>query len=228
MYNLQTNSTFWTAAGAIATFIAALIAVLAIRQANKQIRISNKQALFDKRVDSYFAVSQITEVYKNAQLDLEKLKNAVGNEKLVLNRSIFVKLLLFENAIKKGLWMKNIDEENPSDEYQKALSDKLRNLKSLSLTITLIFNDNDVNSLKQFIDCYALLFELIWNVQTLSNMDKYARKNGSPSEDNWKTFHINEELDKLEQTIEDIDELFKKLVSSDTVDTIYKEISPLK
>ncbi|ARE10247.1 hypothetical protein UC317_1751 [Lactococcus lactis subsp. lactis] len=223
-------SIFWTAAGAIATFIAALIAVQAIKQTNKQTENSNKQALFDKRVVSYFAVSQITEIYKNVQLDLEKLKNEPDKEKLAFNRPIFFKLLslISENEIMIELWKKNIDKEDPSVEYQIALSDKIKSLRSLSLTIPLIFNNSDVKLLKQFIDCYASLFELIWKVQTLSNMDKYARKNGSPSEYNWKTFDINEELDKLEQTINDIDGLFKKIVSNGSLDNIYQEISPLK
>lgn len=221
-------SIFWTAAGAIATFIAALIAVQAIKQTNKQTENSNKQALFDKRVVSYFAVSQITEIYKSAQQDLENLKQVSEAKKLPSNRLIYVKLLSSENTISQELWKKNIDENNPSDEYQRALSDKISHLRSLSLTIPLIFNNSDVNLLKQFIDCYASLFELIWNVQNLSNMDKYARKNGSPSEDNWKAFDINEELDKLEQTINDIDGLFKKIVSNGSLDNIYQEISPLK
>lgn len=224
-------SIFWTAAGAIATFIAALIAVQAIKQTNKQAENSNKQALFDKRVVSYFAVSQITEIYKSAQQDLEKLKNATDKERLVFNRFIFFKLLsssLSENALMIEHWKKNIDKEDPSVEYQIALSDKIRSLRSLSLTIPLIFNNSDVKLLKQFIDCYASLFELVWNVQNLSNMDKNARKKGSLSEDNWKAFHINEELVKLEQTINDIDALFKEIVSNGSLDNIYQEISPLK
>lgn len=101
-------SIFWTAAGAIATFIAALIAVQAIKQTNKQTENSNKQALFDKRVVSYFAVSQITEIYKNVQLDLEKLKNEPDKEKLAFNRPIFFKLLslISENEIMIELWKK--------------------------------------------------------------------------------------------------------------------------
>lgn len=222
-------SIFWTAAGAIATFTAALIAVQAIKQTNKQTEISNKQALFDKRVVSYFAVNQITEIYKSAQLDLEKMKDATDEERIVFNRPIFVTLLsLSENVIKQELWKKNIDANDPSDEYQKAISDKIGQLRSLALTMPLIFNNSDGNLLKQFIDCYASLYQLIWNVQTLSNMDKYARKNSSPSENNWKAFHIDEELDKLEKTINDIDRLFKEVVSNGSLDNIYQEISPLK
>ena len=53
--------------------ITALTAVIALFQSQKQVKISNKQELFERRVEKYLIIDELLSLFKNSKSKLEKL-----------------------------------------------------------------------------------------------------------------------------------------------------------
>lgn len=155
---------FWFSAITGTTAIIALILTFI------QIRLSNKQSLFERRLECYLKIDGLMQLYKENQKLLESERKdepifAVDLEFLWLTNNTYLEEA--SEAIKKPL-------ENP--EHKKFLV-KREELKKLSAEAELIFKGRSAKTISCFISDYEqLLFKMYQYQILLNNMRNYSEQ----------------------------------------------------
>jgi hypothetical protein len=155
---------FWFSAITGTTAIIALILTFI------QIRLSNKQSLFERRLECYLKIDGLMQLYKENQKSLEAERKdeplfAVDLEFLWLTNNTYLEEA--SEAIKKPL-------ENPG--HKKFLI-KREELKKLSTEVELIFKGRSAKTISCFISDYEqLLFKMYQYQILLNNMRNYSEQ----------------------------------------------------
>ena len=155
---------FWFSAITGTTAIIALILTFI------QIRLSNKQSLFERRLECYLKIDGLMQLYKENQKSLEAERKdeplfAVDLEFLWLTNNTYLEEA--SEAIKKPL-------ENPG--HKKFLI-KREELKKLSTEVELIFKGRSAKTISCFISDYEqLLFKMYQYQILLNNMQNYSEQ----------------------------------------------------
>lgn len=155
---------FWFSAITGTTAIIALILTFI------QIRLSNKQSLFERRLECYLKIDGLMQLYKENQKSLEAERKdeplfAVDLEFLWLTNNTYLEEA--SEAIKKPL-------ENPG--HKKFLI-KREELKKLSTEVALIFKGRSAKTISYFISDYEqLLFKMYQYQILLNNMQNYSEQ----------------------------------------------------
>ena len=151
------------------SLITGLTAVIALVLTLMQIRLSNKQSLFERRLECYLKIDGLMQLYKENQKLLETERKdeplfAVDLEFLWLTNTYLEEA---SEAIKKPL-------ENP--EHKKFLV-KREELKKLSAETELIFKGRSAKTISCFISDYEqLLFKMYQYQILLNNMRNYSEQ----------------------------------------------------
>lgn len=138
---------FWLSA------ITASVAIFAVIQTNKQIKLSNKQHLFDKRVEIYIIATGLIQLYRTNCIHF----NDEEDEPMFAIDLYF--LWLTNNTFLEGITpaIKNTLKEP----FHKELLIKLESLKEVSTKIKLLFSDDVSELLGNFVFSYQeLLFSM--------------------------------------------------------------------
>ena len=152
------------------SLITGLTAVIALVLTLMQIRLSNKQSLFERRLECYLKIDGLMQLYKENQKLLEAERKdeplfAVDLEFLWLTNNTYLEEA--SEAIKKPL-------ENP--EHKKFLV-KREELKKLSAEAELIFKGRSAKTISCFISDYEqLLFKMYQYQILLNNMRNYSEQ----------------------------------------------------
>ena len=152
------------------SLITGLTAVIALVLTLMQIRLSNKQSLFERRLECYLKIDGLMQLYKENQKLLETERKdeplfAVDLEFLWLTNNTYLEEA--SEAIKKPL-------ENP--EHKKFLV-KREELKKLSAEAELIFKGRSAKTISCFISDYEqLLFKMYQYQILLNNMRNYSEQ----------------------------------------------------
>lgn len=152
------------------SLITGLTAVIALVLTLMQIRLSNKQSLFERRLECYLKIDGLMQLYKENQKLLEAERKdeplfAVDLEFLWLTNNTYLEEA--SEAIKKPL-------ENP--EHKKFLV-KREELKMLSAEAELIFKGRSAKTISCFISDYEqLLFKMYQYQILLNNMRNYSEQ----------------------------------------------------
>ena len=152
------------------SLITGLTAVIALVLTLMQIRLSNKQSLFERRLECYLKIDGLMQLYKENQKLLEAEQKdeplfAVDLEFLWLTNNTYLEEA--SEAIKKPL-------ENP--EHKKFLV-KREELKKLSAETELIFKGRSAKTISCFISDYEqLLFKMYQYQILLNNMRNYSEQ----------------------------------------------------
>ena len=152
------------------SLITGLTAVIALVLTLMQIRLSNKQSLFERRLECYLKIDGLMQLYKENQKLLEAEQKdeplfAVDLEFLWLTNNTYLEEA--SEAIKKTL-------ENP--EHKKFLV-KREELKKLSTEAELIFKGRSAKTISCFISAYEqLLFKMYQYQILLNNMRNYSEQ----------------------------------------------------
>ena len=155
---------FWFSAITGTTAIIALILTFI------QIRLSNKQSLFERRLECYLKIDGLMQLYKENQKSLEAERKdeplfAVDLEFLWHTNNTYLEEA--SEAIKKPL-------ENPG--HKKFLI-KREELKKLSTEVELIFKGRSAKTISCFISDYEqLLFKMYQYQILLNNMRNYSEQ----------------------------------------------------
>lgn len=139
----------------------AIVAIVALMHTRKQIKLSNKQILFDKRIENYIIATGLIQLYRENC----KFINEEKDEPILSNSSYF--MLLTNN-----IYLEEITSaiDNPLKEpNHKELLIKLENLKEVSTKIKFLFAGMASDLLGDFVLRYQkLLFEM-YKYQTIIN-----------------------------------------------------------
>ena len=133
--------------------ITASVAIFAVIQTNKQIKLSNKQHLFDKRVEIYIIATGLIQLYRTNCIHF----NDEEDEPMFTIDLYF--LWLTNNTFLEGITpaIKNTQKEP----FHKELLIKLESLKEVSTKIKFLFSDDVSELLGNFVFSYQeLLFSM--------------------------------------------------------------------
>ena len=151
--------------------ITAFIAIIALLQTHKQIKISNKQFLFDKRLSKYLLTKGLLELYKDNE-NLLDYTNHPDNESIVVDYQ-FINLTN-NNYLKDVTCVIN---ELENKDFKKKFLVKIEELKELSTEVRFLFPNKSGLLIGNFIMKYQnVLMELYKYQIILDLIKKYLEK----------------------------------------------------
>lgn len=150
------------------TLVTTGVAIGAVIQTNKQIKLSNKQHLFDKRIENYLIVTGLIQLYRSncSIFDIEK------------DEPLFTISLDF-TFMTNNTYLEQITPAiyNPLKEpNHKELLIKLDNLKEVSTKIKLLFSGEASVLLGDFVLRYQELLHEMYKYQMILNKMEEASK----------------------------------------------------
>lgn len=156
------------------SIMTAVIAIIALFQTHVQIKTSNKQFLFDKRLDKYLLAKGLLELYK----DNEKLLdyNSCPDDEAIIVDYQFINLTN-NNYLKDVTCIIN---EPKNNDFKNAFLVKIEELKGLSTEIRFLFPNKNGQLLEIFIMKYQNILMELYKHQIILDLmmnDTIPRKN---------------------------------------------------
>lgn len=181
----------------VLTVVAISISIIALFQTKTQIKLSNKQLLFDRRLEKYTIIESILSEYNCIdflEIDYSNKDDLDAFAKIVLE-SLFDCIIL-----KDAQWTIDKLTDLTDRDISNVFLSQCSKLSVLSKEITIIFNNEESKIVSKFINYYEML---------ILNFYHYIRfiNDGSKEEDNCikRIDKINNELKILYKNIEDND-----------------------
>ena len=117
----------------------------------RQIRLTNKHQLFEKRLSMYNRIKEL--------LHTHDIMSGVINERvnLEVNNRFILRSLMENDSLRDAMWIVDTPTE---EKASKLLEDKLRGLSKLSEGLHFVFDEKDVHPITEFIESYKTL--LLW------------------------------------------------------------------
>ena len=201
--------------------ITAFIAIIALLQTHKQIKISNKQFLFDKRLSKYLLTRGLLELYKDNENLLDYTNNP-DNEPIIVD---FQFTNLTNNNYLKDITC--IIKEPKNNDFKNNFLIKIEELKKLSNEIKFLFPNKSGLLLGSFIIRYQnVLMELYKYQIVLDSMlsDKIPRKNKPTYSELQKEYKELEYRYRLNETINDLKKSYYEVLDKKAINKIEKYI----
>lgn len=144
------------------TLIAVIISIIALWQTHQQIKLSNKQQLFDRKLSRYLEFNIIYHLYEANKIFLKDDGKFYHTNDLIF--SFLTNCCELEEMMLAVL--------NPLQEKeQKILLTKLEHLKNSAIEISMVFDSEIAIILEEFISVYADLLKALYQQQV------YIKKN---------------------------------------------------
>lgn len=205
----------------IFSIITAIIAVIALWQTHIQIKISNKQFLFKKRLEKYTIANMLIELFKEYQqlLDYSKTKD---NEAIIVD-------IQFASLTNVG-YLKDITEIISDPKNNKIKTEfllKLEEMKQLANEIKFLFKMEQGLLLNNFIIDYKNVLMELYKYQIFQNI---MIENRIPILEPKTYAELQEEFDekshrmRLFSAIKQLESSYRKLQDEDIIAKIEKEI----
>lgn len=201
--------------------ITASIAIIALLQTHKQIKISNKQFLFDKRLSKYLLANGLLELYKDNETLLDYTDH-LDEEPIIVDYQF---INLTNNNYLKDITC--IIKEPKNNDFKNNFLVKIEELKKLSNEIKFLFHDNSGVLLGNFIIEYQnVLMELYKYQIVLDSMmnDNIPRKNKPPYNELKKNYGELKHRRRLYNAIDNLKKSYNEVISKKTVNEIEKSI----
>lgn len=190
------------------TIITAITALVALWQTHKQTKISNKQFLFDKRLDRYLLTKNLLELYEENKKLLDYGDNPDEEAIIVDIQFAFLTNIEFLKDITCIIY----DVKN--NEYKNDFLLKMGELKKLSNEVRFLFNNKNGLYLSNFIFNYQNVLIELYKYQVTINMmidDKIPRKRKLTYNELQKEYgelvhryRLYDAIDKLKQSYNDV------------------------
>lgn len=151
------------------TAVTAVVAIIALFQTDQQIKLSNKQHLFDKRVEQYIVAKGLMQLYES-------------NQTLLINKEDEPVLAIdfIFGQMTNNTYLEKIADviyHQSEQPYCKEFLVKMEMLKDVSAKIKYIFNDNAAIFLGDYVLRYQeLLLEMYHYQILLGHMETYQGK----------------------------------------------------
>lgn len=198
--------------------VTAVTAIVAIRQTNSQIDLSNKQHLFDIRVENYLIAKGLVELYKEQHNQwMAKNRNDVFHfmdlQFLWMTNNTYLEEIT--EAIKKPL-------NNP---YHKEFLKKLECIRTVSTKIRFSFSGKSAEYLAEFIYAYQeVLFSMYQYQITWKEMEEYCHKFGIQMDEAQVIIGEEKQRIKMWDTLDVLDNWFSKLEMNNCMLDLEKQI----
>ena len=205
----------------ILSIVVAFTAVIAIWQTHKQIKLSNKQFLFDKRLNKYILVKNLVELYKE-NIEILDYSDAKEDEPITVLFQ-FVNLTNFD-------YLKDIAciiNEPRNSEFKTRFLIKMEELKRTSTEIKLIFSNKSKIYLSEFVfnyqDVLMEMYKYQFFIDEMRN-DKIPRKQKLSFKELSKEYGEASHRKKLYNALDRLKVSYKKINEKNVIDKIERSI----
>ena len=196
--------------------VAIVISIIALVQTKKQIKLSNKQQLFDRRLKKYTIIIDLVKSYANAEplLTSEEVEINDYREAILITMLNTPEL---EDSIKAV--------EDPMGKYRVIFYDKMRILKQLSEETKIIFENKEAVLVSDFIMQYRefleyLFFEHYYSVYM--EQKKIKEKLGIAEKEDETYFFL--ERKKSKDVLPELKKLFVSINETDATNMLLLQI----
>ena len=198
------------------SIITAGTAIIALFQTGKQIKVSNKQNLFEKRMNILIKVTGLMKLYEeNRNLMIEDNKK---DDSVVLMVDFNFENLTNNTYLEDIAICVHKALEQP---YQKQLLTRLEELRNISTTIMYLFPDKQAKVLSEFVYNYQETLFTIYQYQILSNnIRKDSIKFKTDVHDMAKKLNEPKQREKLLVSYNRLEESYKKIIIEDIIEEI--------
>ena len=203
----------------IFSLITAIVAIVAIWQTHKQIKTSNKQFLFEKRVNKYTLVNGLMQLYKSNESILDYSNSGV-NEPIIVD---FQFECLTNIGFLKDITKIVYDSDNHEEKVNFLL--KLEEIKKIANEINFLFRGEQGKLLKNFIYNYQNVLLELYKYQRLQNL---MRNNEVPCirpktyEELQKEFNEYPHRKELYNAIADLKERYDEIINKNILEKVEK------
>ena len=201
--------------------ITASIAIIALFQTHKQIKISNKQYLFDKRLNKYLLANGLLELYKDNESLLDYTDDP-DDEAIIVDYQF---INLTNNNYLKDVTC--IINEPKNNEFKNNFLVKIEELKKLSNEIRFLFHDNSGVLLGNFIMEYQNVLMELYKYQIILNSiqnDNIPRKNKPSYSELQKNYEELKHRHRLYNAIDNLEKSYNEVISKKVINKIEKSI----
>ena len=201
--------------------ITASIAIVALFQTHKQIKISNKQYLFDKRLSKYLLANGLLELYNDNE-SLQNYTDHLDDEPIIVD-SQFINLT--NNNYLKDITC--IINEPKNKEFKNNFLVKIEELKQLSNEVRFLFPNKSGLLLSNFIMKYQDTLMELYKYQILLDLmknRKIPKKNEPTYSELQKEYGELKHRHRLYDAIDDLKKSYHEVVSKKVINKIEKSI----
>lgn len=201
--------------------ITALIAIIALLQTHKQIKISNKQYLFDKRLSKYLLAKGLLELYKDNESFLDYTDDP-DDEAIIVDYQ-------FTNLTNNN-YLKDVTciiNEPKNNEFKNNFLVKIEELKKLSTEVRFLFQNKNGLLLSNFIMKYQNVLMELYKYQIVLDLmknDEIPRKNKPTYNELQKEYGELKHRHRLYDAIDDLKKSYHEVVSKKVINKIEKSI----
>lgn len=192
------------------SIVSLTIALVAIFQTKKQIALSNKQLLFDRRLEKYIIIKDLSLLFANNReriVDKKDLARCLDFQFSLLTNVSYLSDMIF--AIKEPL---NSDKQN-------VFLTKCEMLEKYAVEISLLW-DNDIGQIfSEFVKTYKELLNKLYQQQT--RIDGLKKHNEEQNDikylidlDSYEKITLeNAKEIKLFETIQNLDDIYRRIIN---------------
>lgn len=192
------------------SIVSLTIALVAIFQTKKQIALSNKQLLFDRRLEKYIIIKDLLLLFANNRkriVDKKDLARCLDFQFSLLTNVSYLSDMIF--AIKEPL---NSDKQN-------VFLTKCEMLEKYAVEISLLW-DNDIGQIfSEFVKTYKELLNKLYQQQT--RIDGLKKHNEEQNDikylidlDSYEKITLeNTKEIKLFETIQNLDDIYRRIIN---------------
>ena len=211
------NNTIYFLGNNIFSVITAITATVAIWQTHKQFKISNKQHLFDKRIEKFLICTGLLSLYSE-------------NKKLIKeeNKDVPLEVTTLFLGLTNNMYLKDIGKIIDDTQNEKLRIDfliKLEELYKVASEIELIFPRRNSKILKEFILEYRNLLQKLYSYRCV--LEKMEKKNAEKPQEFTKLQKIFPEekyKEDLYNTYRNIETIYKEIQEKNIIEKVKKQI----
>lgn len=169
------------------SIISVVIALIALFQAHSQIKLSNKQQLFEKRLDVYLVIEELLRCYRNNQETIQ----SINSHSTQTNQMLYIQFAIFTSTHSLSEISSCIYEQ--TDENQKLFLLKLDMLDRIEQEIAFLFPKKEATLMSKFVHLYT---GLLMTLYTYTNKIELIR---IPKDDKERYLKLLEIYDALQE-----------------------------
>ena len=200
----------------IFSIITAIVAIIAIFQTSKQLKMSNKQFLFNKRIENYLIFYGIYELYMD-NIKLLDYSDEKSDEAIIVDIQF--------SQLTNNSYLKDITKiiNNPkNNDYKTEFLIKLEDMKRVATEISFYGL-----ALHDFIVCYQNVLLEMYKYQILSDMmcnNNEQSFNKKTYKELQKQYGELKHRDKLYKSLDKLKNNYNKIIDEKVVEKIKKEM----
>ena len=201
----------------IFSIITATVAIIAIWQTHRQIKISNKHQLFDRRVDRFILIKGLISLFEDS-------KHLMNKE----DYNHFIDVTVLFHSSTNNTYLKDIGkiiDNVKQEDIRQSFLVKLEDFKKISIEVEFIFSKKNIRLIKEFVYKYQELLRTMYEEQII--LDKIMEKNRkNPTE----FVKLQEEFgekryrEKLYSEYDKIQLLYDEIIEKDIIKSIENQI----